>query len=55
MDDLVDQRLLMLEASKKKMFASDDVIRRTIASIDAFNVDGKFSASVTRPHCVLRA
>ena len=44
LDDLVDQRLLMLEASKKKMFVSDDVIRRTIGSIDAFNVDGKFSA-----------
>jgi peptidyl-prolyl cis-trans isomerase D len=44
LDDLVDQRLLMLEASKKKMFVSDDVIRRTIGSIDAFNADGKFSA-----------
>ncbi len=44
LDDLVDQRLLMLEASKKKMFVSDDVIRRTIGSIDAFKIDGKFSA-----------
>ncbi len=44
LDDLVDQRLLMLEASKKKMFVSDETIRRTIGSIDAFKVDGKFSA-----------
>ncbi|HSG23825.1 MAG TPA: SurA N-terminal domain-containing protein [Azonexus sp.] len=43
LDDLVDQRLLMLEASKKKMFVSDDTIRRTIGTIDAFKVDGKFS------------
>jgi len=43
LDDLVDQRLLMLEASKRRMFASDDAIRRAIASIDAFKVDGKFS------------
>lgn len=44
LDDLVDQRLLMLEASKKRMFATNDAIRRTIASIDAFKVDGQFSA-----------
>lgn len=43
LDDLVDQRLLMLEASKRNMFASDDAIRRAIGSIDAFRVDGKFS------------
>lgn len=44
LDDLVDQRLLMLEASKKSMFASDDAIRRAIGAIDAFKIDGKFSA-----------
>lgn len=44
LDDLVDQRLLMLEASKKRMFASDDAIRRAIGAIDAFKIDGKFSA-----------
>ena len=43
LDDLVDQRLLMLEASKKKMFVSDEAIRRTVGSIDAFKIDGKFS------------
>ena len=43
LDDLVDQRLLMLEASKKRMFAGDEAIRQTIAGIDAFKIDGKFS------------
>ena len=42
-DDLVDQQLLLLEANKKGLFASDDAIRRTIGTIDAFKVDGKFS------------
>lgn len=42
-DDLVDQRLLLQEASKKRIFASDDAVRRTIAGIDAFKVDGQFS------------
>lgn len=44
LDDLVDQRLLMLEASRNKMFASDEAIRRAIAGIDAFKVDGRFSS-----------
>lgn len=44
LDDLISQRLLVLEASKKGMFASDDAVRRTIGSIDAFKVDGKFSS-----------
>ncbi|MBL8418997.1 MAG: SurA N-terminal domain-containing protein, partial [Dechloromonas sp.] len=43
LDDLVDQQLLTLEATKKRMFASDDAIRRTISGIDGFKVDGKFS------------
>lgn len=43
LDDLIDQRLLLLEASKKQMFVSDDAIRRAIGGIDAFKVDGKFS------------
>ncbi len=43
LDDLVDQQLLLQEANKRKLFASDEAIRRTIAAIDAFNVDGKFS------------
>ena len=44
LDDLVDQRLLMLEANKMRMFASDDAIRRAIGSIDSFKIDGKFSS-----------
>ena len=44
LDDLVDQQLLILEAGKRKLVASDEAIRRTIGSIDAFKVDGKFSS-----------
>ena len=44
LDDLVNQRLLMLEASRNKMFASDEAIRRAIAGIDAFKVNGRFSS-----------
>jgi peptidyl-prolyl cis-trans isomerase D len=44
LDDLVDQRLLVLEANKRKLVAGDDAIRRTVGSIDAFKVDGKFSS-----------
>ena len=43
LDDLVDQQLLTLEASKKGLFTSDGAIRSTISGIDAFKVDGKFS------------
>jgi peptidyl-prolyl cis-trans isomerase D len=43
LDDLVDQQLLLLEANKKGLFASNEAIRQTIGSIDAFKVDGKFS------------
>ena len=43
LDDLVDQQLLLLEANKKSLFASDEAIRQTIGSIDAFRVNGKFS------------
>jgi len=53
LDDLVDQRLLMLEAGKQRMFASDQAIRQTIAGIDAFKVDGKFSSE--RYEAVLRS
>ena len=44
LNDLVDQRLLMIEATNKKMFASDDAIRAAIGGIDAFKIDGKFSS-----------
>ncbi len=53
LDDLVDQRLLLLEASKKKMFVSDAAIRQTIGAIDAFKVDGQFSTE--RYETALRA
>jgi peptidyl-prolyl cis-trans isomerase D len=52
-DDMINQRLLMVEAGKQRMFASDDAVRQTIGSIDAFKVDGKFSAE--RYEAALRA
>ena len=52
-DDLVDQRLLMLEASKRRLVAGDDAVRRTIGAIEAFKVDGRFS--VERYEAALRA
>jgi peptidyl-prolyl cis-trans isomerase D len=52
-DDMINQRLLLVEAGKQRMFASDDAVRQTIASIDAFKVDGKFSAE--RYEAALRA
>lgn len=52
-DDLINQRLLMIEANRKGLFVSDDAIRRTIGSIDAFKIDGKFSSE--RYEAALRA
>lgn len=43
LDNLIDQRLLALEASKRRLFATDDAVRRTIGSIEAFQQDGRFS------------
>ena len=43
LDDLINRDLLLMEASKRNLFASDDAVRNTIASIEAFKVDGKFS------------
>ena len=43
LDDLINRRLLLIEAGKKRMMVSDDAVRREIAAIDAFKVDGKFS------------
>lgn len=53
LDDLIDQRLLMLEANKKNLFASDDAIRAAIGGIDAFKIDSKFSSE--RYESALRA
>lgn len=43
LDDLIDQRVLLLEASKSRMAAGDDAVRRTIGGIDAFKDNGQFS------------
>ena len=53
LDDLINRRLLMLEAGKNRMVVSDEMIRQTIGEIDAFKVDGKFS--VDRYEAALRA
>lgn len=53
LDDLINQRLLMIEANKYRLFAGDDAVRRTIAGIDAFKLDGKFSNE--RYEAVLRS
>lgn len=42
-DELVNRQLLILEANKRRMYVSDDEIRRTIGAIEAFSVEGKFS------------
>ncbi|MBS1141488.1 MAG: peptidylprolyl isomerase [Proteobacteria bacterium] len=52
LDDLINQRLLLVEASKKHMFAGDNAVRQAIGAIDAFKVDGKFS--VERYEAALR-
>lgn len=52
LDDLINQRLLLQEASKSSLFVGDEAIRKTIGSIDAFKVDGKFS--VERYEAALR-
>lgn len=43
LDDLIDQRLLALEASKSRLMASDTAVGKAIGNIPAFQVDGKFS------------
>lgn len=53
LDDLVDQRLLLVEAGKRRLFASDQALRQAIGSIQAFQEDGKFSPS--RYEAVLRS
>lgn len=53
LDDLINRRLLLLEAGKRKMFASDEAVRNAVASIEAFHEDGKFSSE--RYEALLRA
>ena len=43
LDDLINRDLLLMEASKKNLLVGDDAVRNTIASIEAFKIDGKFS------------
>jgi peptidyl-prolyl cis-trans isomerase D len=45
LNDLIDQRLLLLEARKSSMMAADDTVRRTIGSIEAFQENGQFSTA----------
>jgi peptidyl-prolyl cis-trans isomerase D len=52
LDDLINQRLLVIEAGKKHLFASDNAMREAIGAIEAFKVDGKFS--VERYEAALR-
>jgi peptidyl-prolyl cis-trans isomerase D len=53
LNDLVDQRLLMIEATNRKMFASDDAVRGAVGAIESFKIDGKFSSE--RYESALRA
>jgi peptidyl-prolyl cis-trans isomerase D len=43
LNDLVNQRLLLLEASKRRMVVSDEAVRQVIAGMEGFQVDGRFS------------
>jgi len=42
-NSLIDQRVLLLEASKRRLMASDDLLRDVISKIPALQEDGKFS------------
>lgn len=53
LDDLIDQRLLALEAAQRRLFVTDDAVRRAIAGIEAFQQDGRFSNE--RYEALLRA
>ncbi|HET7775077.1 MAG TPA: SurA N-terminal domain-containing protein [Azospira sp.] len=44
-NSLVDQRVLLLEASKRRLMASDDLLRDVISKIPALQEVGKFSPS----------
>lgn len=44
-NSLVDQRVLLLEANKRRLMASDDLLRDVISKIPALQEDGKFSAA----------
>lgn len=43
LDDLINRRLLLIEAGKRRLYVSDEAVRNAIASIEAFHENGKFS------------
>jgi peptidyl-prolyl cis-trans isomerase D len=43
LDSLIDQRLLLLEAAKGRLGASDDLLRDVISKIPALQENGQFS------------
>lgn len=43
LDNLINERVLLLEAQKRHLVVSDDDVRRVRDSIEEFKVDGKFS------------
>jgi len=53
LNSLVDQRLLLLEASKGRLGASDDLLREIISKIPALQENGQFS--MARYEAALRA
>ncbi len=53
LDDVIDRRLLSLEAAQRRLFVTDDTVRTSIAGIEAFQQDGQFSNE--RYEALLRA
>ena len=53
LNSLVDQRLLLLETAKNRLFTSDEALRNVISNIPSLQEDGKFS--MTRYESALRA
>jgi len=53
LNGLIDQRLLLLEASNKRLATSDEALRSFLANVPALQENGKFSMS--RYEAVLRA
>lgn len=43
LDEMINQRVLLLEAQKTRLVVSDDALRRAIAAIPSFQDNGKFS------------
>ncbi len=53
LNSLIDQRLLLLEASKNRLMTSDEALRDFLSNVPALQEDGKFS--MTRYETVLRS